>query len=796
MVQLSPLLYLVVANLDGRRHLGEVASAVSAAAGRTVSADNIEFLVSKKLRPLGIVATEEPGRLATTPSPPLLGLHLRIGVVPEHIVRVAARRLHALFVPPVVVAVICAVVAFDAWALANHGLAAASVEMIHQPLSILLLAALMVAAAGFHELGHAAACLYGGARPGKIGIGLYLMWPVFYNDVTDSYRLNRAGRLRTDLGGVYFNAIAILVTAGAYVVTGFEPLLVFVAVQHLVVLQQFLPFVRLDGYYVVSDLIGVPDLYRRLRPMVRSVLPWREVAPEVTELRPGPRTAVALWACITVPALGAALAWLLTRGPKLFQTSLSSAALQFDILTGALERREVMTAALAVVQVLSLMAPLLGISLVAVRCLARCERAGRARLRSRTRHLGRRLPPPSSTTSTRVGAADCVPEKAPLDSPTTPALWLPAPPRPQGSAGNARERLSVPFLAPADGPRPSCALCRPTWWTMDCRPSCRQNLTQADTVTTFDIDNLQRFCPSSGRDVTPLLASLAPYGITPGRHLRGMQPSHPSEPGTVLLVTTVPGIEYEARDYAVCWRALIGEGRHGKLPASAEVLWSIAAGRWPGCLSPAWLGGILTFTGLKVRLGDEHHKMEMAVAAIVVLVSTIPAEQDRVAGVRMLNLTLDAQGQRSFNHEQELPGSELVGFGDVPVADRDVPVPKLHMVWGVGTHHQLGGTSFHAPPQRHCIWRLDQTNCRHLSHFHEPSNGNPQAVSQTRQRGDAGIGSTLFNLHQHALGHPGASGEDIEGQISLEPVRADVARHGCCDLLGVSHETLPKDARL
>ena len=39
-----------------------------------------------------------------------------------------------------------------------------------------------------------------------MGTGLYLVWPAFYTDVTDSYRLGRAGRLRTDLGGLYFNA--------------------------------------------------------------------------------------------------------------------------------------------------------------------------------------------------------------------------------------------------------------------------------------------------------------------------------------------------------------------------------------------------------------------------------------------------------------------------------------------------------------------------------------------------------------------------------------------------------------
>ena len=40
-----------------------------------------------------------------------------------------------------------------------------------------------------------------------MGAGLYLVWPAFYTDVTDSYRLGRGGRLRTDLGGLYFNAI-------------------------------------------------------------------------------------------------------------------------------------------------------------------------------------------------------------------------------------------------------------------------------------------------------------------------------------------------------------------------------------------------------------------------------------------------------------------------------------------------------------------------------------------------------------------------------------------------------------
>jgi hypothetical protein len=40
-----------------------------------------------------------------------------------------------------------------------------------------------------------------------MGVGIYLVWPAFYTDVTDAYRLPRRSRLRVDLGGLYFNAV-------------------------------------------------------------------------------------------------------------------------------------------------------------------------------------------------------------------------------------------------------------------------------------------------------------------------------------------------------------------------------------------------------------------------------------------------------------------------------------------------------------------------------------------------------------------------------------------------------------
>ena len=57
-------------------------------------------------------------------------------------------------------------------------------------------------------------------------------------------------------------------------------------VQHLIVLQQLMPLMRFDGYYVLSDLTGVPDILSRIKPIFRSLIPRRAPEPKVRELKP------------------------------------------------------------------------------------------------------------------------------------------------------------------------------------------------------------------------------------------------------------------------------------------------------------------------------------------------------------------------------------------------------------------------------------------------------------------------------------------------------------------------------
>jgi putative peptide zinc metalloprotease protein len=168
-----------------------------------------------------------------------------------------------------------------------------------------------------------------------IGVGIYLVWPAFFTNVTDSYRLSRAGRLRTDLGGLYFNAVFMLALAGLYAATSAEVLLLVIAVTHLEMLEQLLPFVRFDGYYILSDLAGVPDLFARVIPILKSVLPAGRRDPRVTGLRRRARIVVTGWVLCVIPLLTFSFGYFLLHLPGVNRALWRSVSLQAHLMTAA-----------------------------------------------------------------------------------------------------------------------------------------------------------------------------------------------------------------------------------------------------------------------------------------------------------------------------------------------------------------------------------------------------------------------------------------------------------------------------
>jgi putative peptide zinc metalloprotease protein len=367
-VQLTPLLYALLELVDARRQPAELAEELGRRVALRVTTADVERLLDK-LRPLGLLRTVDGSVQTLHKADPLLALKLKVVVTDPAVTRRITAPFAALFSPLVVWPVLVLFAVTCWWVLLERGLASAASSAIYSPGLLLAVFALTVVSAGFHEFGHAAACRYGGATPGAMGAGLYLLWPAFYTDVDDSYRLSRWGRLRVDLGGLYFNAIVAVVFAALASATGVEALLLVVATQLMQMVRQLAPFLRADGYHLLADLTGVPDLFAHIGPTLRGLLPggWGQPSP----LQRWARVVVTAWVLVMVPLLLGLLVFLVYLLPRLAATAWDSIGVQGGLLAGEVADGDAVMIAARLLALVSVCLPVAAISYLLVRVVRR-----------------------------------------------------------------------------------------------------------------------------------------------------------------------------------------------------------------------------------------------------------------------------------------------------------------------------------------------------------------------------------------------------------------------------------------
>ncbi|MEU0598378.1 hypothetical protein ABZ484_09015 [Streptomyces sp. NPDC006393] len=348
---------------DAGRLLADVARELTGTTGRDFTAEHVAYVLDNKLAPLGIT-TRSDGSLAefAKAEHPILSLRHRAALISERATWIIAGLFAWLFRPLVVLLVVGTFLATEIWLFASQDTGLAMTRVMTDPGGILTMVGLALASAAFHEMGHAAACRYGNVRPGAMGCGIYLVWPAFYTDVTNSYRLGRAGRLRTDLGGVYFNALFILGLAALYLRDPSPLLLATILLINLEVVQQLLPTLRFDGYYIISDLVGIPDLFKYIGPILRRTILRRPPEERLQALKRWPQVVVTIWVLAVLPALVLQLGIIAFRLPQMVTTAWTTST---TLVTSATTSdTPVLGTVAACVQILFLLLPLVGVSLV------------------------------------------------------------------------------------------------------------------------------------------------------------------------------------------------------------------------------------------------------------------------------------------------------------------------------------------------------------------------------------------------------------------------------------------------
>ncbi|HCH52954.1 MAG TPA: peptidase M50 [Aeromonas sp.] len=156
---------------------------------------------------------------------------------------------------------------------------------------LLSFALALILAKTLHELGHALVATRLGVRVAHMGIAFVVLWPMLYTDTSESWKLARSRqRLAIASAGILTElALAGLATLGwALCAEGAlrNGLLYLATTSWILSLAlNASPFMRFDGYFIVSDLLNFPNLHERASALARVALrrsllglmePWPE----------------------------------------------------------------------------------------------------------------------------------------------------------------------------------------------------------------------------------------------------------------------------------------------------------------------------------------------------------------------------------------------------------------------------------------------------------------------------------------------------------------------------------------
>jgi Zn-dependent protease len=127
-----------------------------------------------------------------------------------------------------------------------------------------------------HELGHALVIVHNGRRIRSAGFQIYFGSPAFFVESSDGLMMDRRQQIIESFAGPF--AQLVLAGIASIIAASFpgwilsETMYKFAVLNYLVVIMNLIPLLELDGYYILADLIEIPDLRERSLVFMRRDL--------------------------------------------------------------------------------------------------------------------------------------------------------------------------------------------------------------------------------------------------------------------------------------------------------------------------------------------------------------------------------------------------------------------------------------------------------------------------------------------------------------------------------------------
>lgn len=129
----------------------------------------------------------------------------------------------------------------------------------------------------FHEFGHISAAYHYKITAGKMGFGLYLIFPVLYADMTNAWRLDNKKRVVVDLGGMYFQLL-VLIPLTLISIFSKNNTCILTCLNIIIYTSANLnPLFKLDGYWILSDYFKLDNLSSNAFQVASNVILRRKL---------------------------------------------------------------------------------------------------------------------------------------------------------------------------------------------------------------------------------------------------------------------------------------------------------------------------------------------------------------------------------------------------------------------------------------------------------------------------------------------------------------------------------------
>jgi putative peptide zinc metalloprotease protein len=267
MFYIGDTLYTILGSLQQKKDISTICDQLNREKGISIGESHLQQIISDNIGKLKLdTNTDQPDNLVDSYQKGSY-IFLQIPIMKEKMLNIVTRPLTFLFSRYAFTAMLLAGLLATTYILFQIDYGQLFTQKnIAANSNILVLYTALTIAMFLHEMGHAVACRKYDIMPQSIGFGFYLIFPVFYTDVSKVWRISRNKRVLVNIGGVYFQLIVNLFFLVAYLalqawnLPGKSMIELIVIINTSIAAYSLNPFLRNDGYWMYADYFDLPNL--------------------------------------------------------------------------------------------------------------------------------------------------------------------------------------------------------------------------------------------------------------------------------------------------------------------------------------------------------------------------------------------------------------------------------------------------------------------------------------------------------------------------------------------------------